>query len=275
MSQSSASAACMKARASHSDDGRQLDARVAAVATDSLQNGHSDGDASKSEARSNDVVAAIAQLTQDGGNQQAQNHACYMLWKLACYAEHSMVIADKGGIQALLRVVDTSDNESGAQAMACGVLCNVGAYVSSRLVTNQHRGVRAMLQATHVCAGKCADIVVTRACAALCNLTLDQAGQDAMMNDCDGVQEIVLAMHTHKDKADIQATACHILRNLAMTDAGKHSIVTHGGIQGIVVCALNHHASDVAAVKECLSALQGQEIVGGSSELHRQGCCVL
>ncbi len=231
-------------------------APAAAAATDSLQNGRSGGDASGSKARTHDVVAAIAQLTQDGCGQQAQSHACHTLWKLACNAEHSMVIADNGGIQALLRVVDTRENESDAQAMACGALCNVGAYAASRLVINQQRGVRAMVQAMHVHAGKCADVVVAKACAALCNLTLDQAGQDAMMNDCDGVQAIMLAMHTHKDNADIQATACHILRNLATSDAGKHRIVTRGGIQGIV-CALKHHTSDVAVVQECLGALQG------------------
>jgi hypothetical protein len=70
------------------------------------------------------------------------------------------------------------------------------AHPASRLVINQHGGAPAMAQAIHAQAGMCAENVVARACAALCNFTLDQAGQDAMMNDCDGVKAVVLIMET-------------------------------------------------------------------------------
>jgi hypothetical protein len=42
-----------------------------------------------------------------------------------------------------------------------------------------------MAQAMHVQAARRAENVVVSACAALCNFTLDQAGQDAMMKVID------------------------------------------------------------------------------------------
>jgi hypothetical protein len=93
---SSTSAASMKACPDHRDDGRQLDAPVAAaVAAVSFQNWRSDGgDASSSSTVSHDVEVAIAQMTQDGGNQKTQSKACYMLWKLACDADSAAQYGD-------------------------------------------------------------------------------------------------------------------------------------------------------------------------------------
>jgi hypothetical protein len=128
------SAAWTKACPSQRDDDRQIDAGVAAVAAGSFQNAPRGGrDGLRGRNISDEVEAAIAQMTQDGGSQltQAPIDACRMLCKLACNAEHSMMIADKGGIQALLRVVGTRCNKAHAQAMACAALCNMGAHPAS------------------------------------------------------------------------------------------------------------------------------------------------
>jgi hypothetical protein len=214
------------------------------------------------------IDAVIRKMMQaDKNDQQAQSDGCSALWKVSCdptQIQKAVVIA-RGGMEALLCAVealistttpslydDTPMRKNAALQHKDAGLCKDGGLLLHKDSDSEH--------------------VLITACAALCNLTADSTGRDALFNTCmkgnSSIKTIVAVMDAHKNNTKLHSTACHIIRNLSLAScsAVKDVIRNHGAIENIV-SALTTHKGDVGAVKECLATLYTVSVSNAANKL--------
>jgi len=184
------------------------------------------------------IEALVQAMGEHGASAAVQQHACAALRNLALNDAIRVKMAALGGIEALVQAIGAHGASASVQEEACGALNNLVA--SSDAITVQSSdairvkmaalgGIEALVQAMGEHGASAA--VQQHACAALCNLAVDDAnkvrrGKIAALG---GIEAVLQAMDTHLGHALVQENACWALLNIGWSTGDHQERIKNGG----------------------------------------------
>lgn len=162
-------------------------------------------------------------------------------------------IARTGGILAIVRAMETHNENTCVQVAACQALEKLALNEQNELAINDVGGVEAILGAMmgHF---DCSN-VQEAAWAALWNLSCGNAGNDMTIDSAGGIAAIVSAMKRHVHVASVQKNACGALANLCLDNESRLQALADADGFVAIATALQRHWSHPEVRKEAGHAL--------------------
>ncbi|CAB9507770.1 armadillo repeat containing 6 [Seminavis robusta] len=180
-----------------------------------------------------------------------QGAACRALWSLSVNDHNEHSIVDHGGIDLILRAMNSHIRVASVQEPACGVLKILTGSRShqNRPLIGDAGGMLAIVAAMVNCESD--ESVQVQAYGSLMDISISVDNEERIM-DAGGGRAVVCAMKNHPHNVKLIAHACGTIKNLAATsDQHRCELSKDGGIVAIVSAVLNNLSETKVAENAC------------------------
>ncbi|CAE8639895.1 unnamed protein product [Polarella glacialis] len=187
------------------------------------------------------VQKVLSLMTADSGSAFTQEQGCEALRNLVVDDATRSLVAEKGGIQAVMRAIRAHRSEPGVQGHCFGTLTHLAASVANRKVISSFGGLSEVLSAMDF--HRSSALVQYKACAVLANFAAS-ASEQLEVASLGGVEAALRAMQQHPTEKEVQDYCCGTLYNLAAISQNRLKIMSLGGIQAVERAMLEHPGAD-------------------------------
>jgi hypothetical protein len=245
-----------------------------------------------------DTAYIVKGMQKHRGKSKVQE---YGSWALANLAENNpkaqVLIASKGGIQAIVEGMGHHRGHAWAQEQGCRAIRNLAMSANeNRVSIAENGGIEALVAALG--GHRWSANVQKWGCWGIANLAYDNPGNQQKIADKGGVEAVFAAMKEHGRVAAVQQSCFCALAHLCLTDTIRVSIAQKGGIESVFsgmwehrgiatlqeygFLALANLAANNAANQEDIAEKGGIEALvagmqehAGNAKLQEMGCGAL
>jgi len=164
--------------------------------------------------------------------------------------ENKVVVANAGGIDAVIGAMQSHRNEAKIQERGSWVLSILGMNEDNKCYIGENGGADVIVRSMFVHATNSS--VQEKACRALWTLSVYPHNKYIMV-EVGAIAAVIGAMQSHADEASIQEKGCGVLSNLAANDDKlKVRIVQEGALDAIVMAMVLHGENETLQERACI-----------------------